>query len=37
MSNEEIKKLTASNAKAIQVLTHNISQFKQEWQKDREE
>ena len=42
MSDEELKKLIASNAKAIEALTTEISEFrvgidelKQEWQKDR--
>jgi hypothetical protein len=37
MSDEEIKQLIVSNAKAIQALTVSISDMKQEWQKDREE
>ena len=44
MSDEELKKLIASNAKAIEALTTEISEFrvgidelKQEWQKDRRE
>ncbi|MEG3439958.1 hypothetical protein V0288_22715 [Pannus brasiliensis CCIBt3594] len=37
MSDEEIRQLIASNAKAIQALTVSISDMKQEWQKDREE
>ncbi len=35
MSDEELKQLIASNAKAIQALSHNITELKQEWQKDR--
>ncbi len=35
MSDEELKKLIASNAKAIEALTTSISEMKQEWQKDR--
>ena len=35
MSDEELKKLIASNAKAIEVLTTSISEMKQECQKDR--
>lgn len=37
MSDEEIRQLIASNAKAIQALTGSFSELKQEWQKDREE
>ncbi len=35
MSDEEIKQLIASNAKAIEALTNSITEQKQEWQKDR--
>ncbi len=35
MSDEELKKLISSNAKAIEALTTSISEMKQEWQKDR--
>ena len=35
MSDEELKQLIASNAKAIEALTAGISELKQEWQKDR--
>ena len=35
MSDEELKKLISSNAKAIEALTANIAELKQEWQKDR--
>ena len=35
MSDEELKKLISSNAKAIEALTANISELTQEWQKDR--
>ncbi|MDJ0900702.1 MAG: hypothetical protein QNJ55_18010 [Xenococcus sp. MO_188.B8] len=42
MSDEELKQLISSNAKAIEALTAEISEFrvgidelKQEWQKDR--
>jgi hypothetical protein len=30
MSDEELKQLIASNAKAIQALSHNITELKQE-------
>ena len=35
MSDEELKQLVASNAKAIEALTSSITELKQEWQKDR--
>ncbi len=35
MSDEELKQLISSNAKAIEALTASISEMKQEWQKDR--
>ena len=35
MSDEELKQLIASNAKAIEALTTSIGEMKQEWQKDR--
>ena len=35
MSDEELKQLIASNAKAIEALTAGITELKQEWQKDR--
>ena len=35
MSDEELKQLIASNAKAIEALTSSIAESKQEWQKDR--
>ena len=35
MSDEELKELISSNAKAIEALTASISEMKQEWQKDR--
>ena len=35
MTDEELKQLIASNAKAIEALTTSISEMKQEWQKDR--
>jgi uncharacterized coiled-coil protein SlyX len=35
MSDEELKQLIASNAKAIQALTGNITELKTEWEKDR--
>ncbi len=35
ISDEELKQLIASNAKAIEALTASISEMKQEWQKDR--
>lgn len=35
MSDEELKKLIASNAKSIEALSHSITELKQEWQKDR--
>jgi hypothetical protein len=37
MSDEDLKQLIASNAKAIQALTADMADFKREWQKDREE
>jgi hypothetical protein len=37
MSDEELKQLIASNAKAIQALNVSITELKNEWQKDREE
>ena len=35
MSDEELKQLITSNAKAIEALTSNITELKQEWHKDR--
>lgn len=35
MSDEELKQLIASNAKAIEALTTSMSEMKQEWHKDR--
>ena len=35
MTDEELKQLISSNAKAIEALTTSISEMKQEWQKDR--
>ena len=35
MSDQELKQLIASNAKAIEALTGSITELKQEWQKDR--
>ena len=35
MSDEELKQLIASNAKAIEALTSSMNDFKEEWQKDR--
>ena len=35
MSEDDLKKLIASNAKAIEALTANISEIKEEWHKDR--
>lgn len=35
MSEDELKNLIASNAKAIEALTANISEIKEEWHKDR--
>ncbi len=35
MSDEEIKQLILSNAKAIKALTNNMAELKQEWHKDR--
>lgn len=37
MSDEDLKKLVESNARAIEALTDNFSSFQKEWQKDREE
>ncbi len=37
MSDEDLKKLIESNARAIEALTDNFSSFQKEWQKDREE
>ncbi len=35
MSDEDLKKLIESNARAIEALTDNFASFQQEWQKDR--
>jgi uncharacterized coiled-coil protein SlyX len=35
MSDEDLKKLVESNARAIEALTDNFASFQQEWQKDR--
>ena len=35
MSDEELKQLIASNAKAIQALTTSMNDLREEWQKDR--
>lgn len=35
MSDEELKQLIASNAKAIEALTTSMNEMKEEWQKDR--
>jgi uncharacterized coiled-coil protein SlyX len=35
MSDEELKQLIASNAKAIQALTGSITELKTEWQRER--
>ncbi|EAZ91109.1 hypothetical protein CY0110_12617 [Crocosphaera chwakensis CCY0110] len=35
MSDEELKKLIESNARAIEALTNNFASFQKEWQKDR--
>jgi hypothetical protein len=35
MSDEELKQLIASNAKAIEALTTSMNDLKEEWQKDR--
>ncbi len=35
MSDEDLKKLIESNARAIEALTDNFSSFQKEWQKDR--
>ncbi len=35
MSDEELKQLISSNAKAVGALTASISEMKQQWQKDR--
>lgn len=35
MSDEELKQLIASNAKAIEALTTSMNDMKEEWQKDR--
>lgn len=37
MTDDEIKQLVASNAKAIQALTSSIADLKQEWQEDRQQ
>jgi hypothetical protein len=37
MTDDEIKQLIASNAKAIQALGNSLTEFKQQWEKDREE
>nr|WP_107666727.1 hypothetical protein [Cyanothece sp. BG0011] len=35
MSDEDLKKLIESNARAIEALTDNFASFQKEWQKDR--
>ena len=35
MSDEELKQLIASNAKAIEALTTSMNDLREEWQKDR--
>lgn len=35
MSDEDLKKLIESNARAIEALTDNFASLQQEWQKDR--
>jgi uncharacterized coiled-coil protein SlyX len=37
MSDEELKQLIASNAKAIQALSHSLTGLKDEWKKDRKQ
>ncbi|GBF79568.1 hypothetical protein AsFPU1_0964 [Aphanothece sacrum FPU1] len=37
MSDDDLKKLIESNARAIEALTDNFASFQKEWQKDREE
>lgn len=37
MSDEELRQLIASNAKAIEALSHSFIESQKEWQKDREE
>jgi hypothetical protein len=37
MSDEELKQLIASNAKALQALSSSLSELKEEWTKDRKQ
>lgn len=37
MSDEELKQLIASNAKAIQALSHSLAELKEEGKKDRKQ
>ncbi len=37
MSDEELKQLIASNAKAIQALSDSLTDLKDEWKKDRKQ
>ena len=37
MSDEELKNLISSNAKAIQALSHSLTELKEEWKKDRKQ
>ncbi|MGI0479423.1 hypothetical protein ACN4EE_01390 [Geminocystis sp. CENA526] len=37
MSDEELKQLIASNAKAIQALSHSLTELKEEGKKDRKQ
>lgn len=37
MSDEELRQLISSNAKAIQALSHSLTELKEEWKKDRKQ